>query len=248
MPCKLCNSLDHTLAKCNSPLCGLLVETVNALLTSSPFHIRAQVELLQNFNVTQLSVVCRSKPGLPCNGTKNDSIGYIVTHHFKETITSAIATLDQATTDAIDNDYTQILDWVPSVKELKLRSWVLFNMNIYYRIRYGINRFERTIAEFYHALQHPQVIPGPNSHLKKLSIEVSTCAELSKQECCICYDDKPPALLACGHSCCPECLVGIAKTRTKSFILCPMCRDEIATLQVTTTVEQTKLIQDLVKC
>ena len=253
MPCKFCTSSSHTLAKCNSPLGVLLVETVYALVNSSPFKLREQAELLKSFTVVQLSVVCRSIYGTPCNGTKNESIAYIIGHFFGHlglTSDAAILVLDQATTDTIDQEYDHIVAWFPDEKDAELRRSLLTDMDIYYARRYGIRRYGYPIATFHDAVQYllTNGQPAVNSHLKKLSIAVTVTPNLPVEDCCCCLDEKQMSLLGCGHSCCSCCLTAIAKKRTKSFLLCPLCRAEIQTLQVVNDAVLKQMNKELISC
>jgi len=257
MPCKYCKSVAHTLARCNSPLGALLAETVSALINSSPFKLREQVDLLKGFSVVQLSVVCRSFYGLPAQGTRNQSIGYIIGHFFGHlglTSNAAIQTFDQATTDTIDQEYDNLVAWVADEKDAQLRSSLLTDMDIYYSKRYGIRRYEFPIATFHEAvgyllaLQAAGQPPAANSHLMKLAIAVTVTANLPVEDCCICLDEKQMSLLGCGHSCCSCCLTTIAKQRTKSFLVCPLCRAEIQTLQVVNDAVLIQMKKELISC
>lgn len=269
MPCKFCSSASHTLAKCNSPLVIDVVNTVTALINSSPFKLREQVDLLKNFTVVQLSVVCRNIYGLPCQGTKNESIGYIIDHFFGHlglTSDAAIQTFDQATTDTIDQEYDNLIAWLAHEKDVELRSSLLADMEIYYSRRYGIRRYMYPIATFYEAVnylqaQHEAQITAIAQLLaqradrhadrhaaQKLAITVTVAPDLLVEDCCICLDEKQMSSFNCGHSCCGVCLTSMAKKRTKSFICCPLCRAEIQTLRVVNDDVLKQMNQDLISC
>jgi hypothetical protein len=84
------------------------------------------------------------------------------------------------------------------------------------------------------------VIPPPavadrssKSHLKKLKINVKIDGKINGQECFMCCDeDKAIARLGCSHEYCLDCVLGTAKVRTKSFIVCAMCRVEVEEIYV----------------
>lgn len=249
MPCKFCNSPSHTLAKCNSPLVSDLITTVNALLTNSHLNIREQVELLKNFSVTQLSIVCRSIQGLPANGSKNQSIGYIIIKYFQRTADEALQTYNQLLTTAIDEAYTQFLNWIPIEKDIDLREHLMFNMNIYYYIRYGLHRNMLPIAMFYELAQDIAVqrMLNRNSNIRTLNITVNISSELPIEDCCCCLDEKQMTQFNCKHNCCQDCFISIAKKRTKSFICCPLCRTEIQEVKVISD-SLTKLKEDISSC
>lgn len=81
------------------------------------------------------------------------------------------------------------------------------------------------------------------SHLKPLCIEIKKSSVKIEEvierdgidECMICMtgfesieSKEVPLLMGCEHICCTGCFITLAKTRTKSFINCPFCRQEIA--------------------
>jgi hypothetical protein len=76
-------------------------------------------------------------------------------------------------------------------------------------------------------------VHSSKSHLKKLKIKVKVDAKIQVQECFMCCDeDKPIARLGCSHEYCMDCVVKCAKVRTKSFIVCAMCRVEVEEIHV----------------
>ena len=81
------------------------------------------------------------------------------------------------------------------------------------------------------------------SHLKPLCIEIKKSSVKieevierdSVEECMICMTgftsknaNEVPLVMGCEHVCCTGCFITMAKTRTKSFINCPFCRQEVA--------------------
>jgi len=75
-------------------------------------------------------------------------------------------------------------------------------------------------------------VHSSKSHLKKLKIKVKLDKKLQVQECFMCCADKPMAKLGCSHEYCVECVVNCAKVRTKSFIVCAVCRVEVGEVKV----------------
>jgi len=250
MPCNLCKSTSHTLAKCNSSIVADLITTVNALLTNSHLNIKEQVDLLKNFSVAQLSVVCRNIQGLPANGSKNESIGYIISNYFEHSADEAIQTYNQLLTNQIDEAYTQLLNWIPIEKDIELKSHIIFNMNIYYYRRYGLHRNMLPIAVFYELAQDISVrlMLNRNSNTSKLLVTVNISSELPIEDCCCCLDKKQMTQFNCKHSCCQDCFISIAKKRTKSFICCPLCRAEIQEVQVINHDSSLKMKEDISSC
>lgn len=83
------------------------------------------------------------------------------------------------------------------------------------------------------------------SHLKKLEIAMSIIGCMDETECAVCLDKKEIMRLGCSHEYCEECIVGIAKSRTKSFINCPLCRSEVTEIQVASEERKRYLLQEL---
>jgi hypothetical protein len=231
-----------------------VVNTVSALINSSPFKLREQVDLLKGFSAVQLSVVCRSIYGLPAQGNKNQSIGYIIGHYFGHlglTSDAAIQTLSLQNTDIINEEYDKLVAWLAPENDVDLRSRLLADMDIYYARRYGLRRYEYPLTVYFQAvvyiLTHPEAnMPAANS--QKLAITVTVTTNLPVEDCCICLDEKQMSLLGCGHSCCSCCLTSIAKKRTKSFLSCPLCRAEIQTLQVVNDAVLNQMKKELISC
>ena len=88
-----------------------------------------------------------------------------------------------------------------------------------------------------------EVVREDQSHLKPLCIEINkssvkieeVIARDGVEECTICMTgftsknaNEVPLLMGCEHVCCTGCFITLAKTRTKSFIKCPFCRQEVA--------------------
>jgi hypothetical protein len=254
MPCKFCKSSSHTLAKCKSPTISDVILAVTALINSVPFKLKEQAELLNSFKAVQLSVVCRSIYGLPCNGNKNESIGYIIGHFFGHTeLTSdaAIQTLSRQNTDLINQEYDKLVAWVAHEKDVDLRRSLLADMDTYYARRYGLRRYEYPLVVYFQAIvylmTHPEV-NMPTVNLQKLTITVTVSPDLPTEDCCICLNEKQMSSFNCGHSCCSGCLTSIAKKRTKSFVLCPLCRAEIQTLQVVNDDVLQQMNNEFIRC
>lgn len=83
------------------------------------------------------------------------------------------------------------------------------------------------------------------SHLKKLEIAMSITGCMDENECAVCLEKREIVKLGCSHEYCKECIVGIAKSRTKSFINCPLCRSEVTEIQVASDEIRRDLLQEL---
>jgi hypothetical protein len=99
------------------------------------------------------------------------------------------------------------------------------------------------------------------SHLKPLCIAVAQSSTKidevlqrdSVDECMICmtlFKSKEalevPLMMGCEHICCTGCFVTMAKTRTKTFINCPFCREEVSQC-ITPNKESMDLVAESVK-
>ena len=255
MPCKFCKSSSHTLAKCKSPVIAEVILAVTDLIKSVPFKLKEQAELLNSFKAVQLSVVCRSIYGLPCNGNKNESIGYIIGHFFGHTeLTSdaAIQTLSRQNTNLINQEYDKLVAWLAHEKDVDLRRSLLADMDIYYLRRYGLRRYEYPLAVYLQAIvylmTHSEVSIPTTVYLQKLTITVTVSPELPTEDCCICLNEKQMSSFNCGHSCCSCCLTAMTKKRLKPFLRCPLCRTEIQTLQVVNDDVLKQMNNEFIRC
>lgn len=231
--CKLCSSPAHTLKNCDSPLCQVIVETVTALINEKPFNIWLQVQELDLLTAAQLSIVCRSFH-YPTTYTKPKSISSIICHFFGSTGRTAdeqLYTLSQEETNMIDESYTQILEWPNiSAKNIKLQDHLIFALDIYYFRRYKLKRRCLSTETYYHELQiyYSRSLNPGKTHLRRLQIGVIQHKETQYPvECCICLETNPPVKPICGHEICPQCIMKLALSRSKSIISCPLCRADI---------------------
>jgi len=230
--CKLCASSDHTLKKCDSPLCEVVIETVTALINANPFNLWLQVQELDLFNAAQLGIVCRSFR-FPVTSTKVKSIIYIIDHFFLEgrVDDEHLYTLSQEEIDAIDQSYIQLSNW-PNIspKNIALRDCIISNLEQYYFRRHRLRRNGLSTEAYYSAvdLYYSSSFQPNKSHLRRLQIGVvQNKGKPTFTECCVCLDAKSPVKTNCGHEMCSACIMRVAASRTKSFISCPLCRTDI---------------------
>jgi len=230
--CKLCASPAHTLKKCDSPLCEVVIETVTALINANPFNLWIQVQELDLFSAAQLGLVCRSFR-FPVTGTKVKSIQYIINHFFLDgrIDDEHLYTLSQEEIDAIDQSYTQLSNWPNiSAKNIVLRDQVISDLEIYYFRRHRLKRNGLSTEAYYSAvdLYYSSSFQANKSHLRRLQIGVvQKNGKPDPVECCVCLDAKSPVKINCGHEMCSACIMRVAASRTKSFISCPLCRADI---------------------
>jgi hypothetical protein len=231
--CKLCASPAHTLKKCDSLLCEVVIETVTALINANPFNLWLQVQELEMFTPAQLGIVCRSFR-YPVTGTKVKSIQSIINHFFGSdgrTEDEHLYTLSQEEVDAIDLSYTQLSNWPDiSPKNIVLRDGVICDIETYYFRRHRLKRNGLSTAAYYSAVDsyYSSSLQASKSHLRRLQIGVvQKKGKPDSVECCVCLDSKSPVKINCGHEMCSACIMRVAASRAKSFISCPLCRTDI---------------------
>ena len=236
MSCKFCLCPGHTLRTCTSAGCATLVTTVIEMISIEPYNIKYQIDLLKTFSTVQIAVICKSFHQ-PFSRPKNAMICDIIDILFGSrgrTSRNLINNLSPEITAIIDTSYDVIWSWAPPIKDIDLKNSIMQTLDIYYMMRYNLRRFGYPIHNFYEAvlyvMQEQQQMMKP--HLARLNINVTVLPGLQVEECVICAEDRPAAKLGCGHCYCANCIFKTAETRTKSVILCALCRADITTVQV----------------
>jgi hypothetical protein len=273
MPCQLCKSSLHTLAKCSVHSDEHWVPFKKILL-DEPFALRKQYDVFSLYTVTTLNIINR-RLGLTTNRTnKSDLIYRIIWYFFHRRIPNNW-TPNPVNPDVSDlvEAYAMLLMWrTTSEKKLRFRESAYSWLDMYYRnvfcpeyiqLRQTNNqghlafilteqaREELRSVAYIRAIELGMVPErqqdAEKSHLKKLKIKVKIDKYLDFKECFMCYDVKPHAKLGCEHEYCADCLVGTAKVRTKTFITCAVCRSEIKEVKVLTKELKEDLISQLKK-
>jgi hypothetical protein len=257
MPCQYCNSSNHTLSGCNADI-AMYSDAIKDFMETSSFGLRHQYQALNQFPRPILAIFC-NRLGYRCVSlSKLKLIKQIITHYFIELLTIDPIIMQVASEHLraeVGEAYRSLQMWniddQPNM--CNFRDAMLSLLEFYHRKAFGMSYSQRLINDiigrdgFATILPFApvQVIPPPpppaaaaaarsrKSHLKKLKIKVNVDANLVAQECFMCCDEnKSIARLGCSHEYCVDCVVKCAKVRTKSFIVCAICRVEVEEVHV----------------
>ena len=275
MPCQLCKSSFHTLAKCTANI-DALWGPIRKVIHDEPFALRKQYEFISIYTVPMLKIIHRRLGFVTAALDKTDLIYRIISYFFHRRIPNNW-TLNPVIADVSDvvDAYASLLMWrTTSEKKLRFRESSYSWLNMYYRnafcpeyiqLRQTSNseltnvqghlafilteqaREELRSVAYVRALELGMAPERDEqkAHLKKLKIKVKLDKHLESKECFMCYDIKPHIKLGCHHEYCADCLVGTAKVRTKTFITCAVCRNEIKEVKVLTKELKEDLISQL---
>jgi len=258
MPCQYCNSLTHTLSGCHANI-TVFTDAIEHFMGTSSFALRKQYQYLNLLQKPILAIIC-NRLGFGCSHSKLKLISIIIANYFRPLLTMdpiviqiASEQLKAEVNEAYDSLQMWNIDDKPDMCDF--RNGMFFLLEKYHLIAFGLSYSQQRINELIRRLGSNvlpfapvfqlavlpiiPIIPAPvaavhssKSHLKKLKIKVKLDKNLQVQECFMCCADKPMARLSCSHEYCVECLVNCAKVRTKSFIVCAICRVEVAEVQV----------------
>ena len=277
MPCQLCKSSFHTLAKCTANI-DALWGPIRKVIHDEPFALRKQYEFISIYTVPILKIIHRRLGFVTAALDKTDLIYRIISYFFHRRIPNNL-TSNPVIADVSDlvDAYASLLMWrTNSEKKLRFRESSYTWLNMYYRNAFCpeyIQLRQANVSELTNVQGHLAFIlteqareelrsvayiralelgmvpeqDAKKSHLKKLKIKVKLDKHLESKECFMCYDIKPHAKLGCEHEYCADCLVGTAKVRTKTFITCAVCRSEIKEVKVLTKELKEDLISQLKK-
>lgn len=261
MPCQLCHSTIHTVARCNDIIATIQFTGVREFMAANPIDLYSQYENLNTLSKPAL-IVITSRLGLNCSGKpKIVLIEGIIKYYFYQQFAIFLSqehyhlvtnappgpSMSEA---GVEHAYARLLLWqVPSdggFSNLRHRMKLLleqYYMKTFYMTSYHLQRQAWIIVDDL-ALAGPGARQVPvaavaavgaapsKTHLKKLKIKIKIDKELQVQECFMCCEEKPNTRLGCSHEYCVDCLIGTAKVRTKSFITCAVCRAEVEEIQV----------------
>jgi hypothetical protein len=257
MPCQYCRLSTHTLSGCRANI-SVFTDAIEHFMGTSSFALRQQYQYLDRLQKPILAIICdrlgfgcsHSKLKLiaiiishyfrPLL-TMDPIVIQIASEQLKAEVKEAYGSLQMWN---IDN----------KVDMCDFRNGMFFLLEKYHLVAFGLSYSQELIndlvrrsgsdvlpfePEFQLAvIPIIPILPAPvaaaaavhssKSHLKKLKIKVKLDKNLQVQECFMCCADKPMAKLGCSHEYCVECVVNCAKVRTKSFIVCAVCRVEVA--------------------
>ncbi len=255
MPCQCCNSPYHTLSSCIADI-SVYTDIIENFMEVSSFGLRRQYRQLNQFPKPILAVIC-SRLDYGCSQSKLKLIATLIAHYFKPLLTIdpiVIQVASEQLKAEVKEAYGSLQMWnIDDNADLCDFRNAMFNLlENYHRNAFGLSYSQQLINDiigrnglttilpfvpvFQPAVPPVAVVAVPRSsksHLKKLKIKVKLDKKLEAQECFMCCDeDKPIARLGCSHEYCVDCVVKCAKVRTKSFIICAICRSEIEEVQV----------------
>jgi hypothetical protein len=235
-------------------------DAIKDFMEVSSFGLRHQYQQLNQFPKPILAIFC-SRLGYGCSLTKLKLIVTIIAHYFKSlliidpiVIQIASEQLKAEVKEAYGSLQMWNIDDKPDMCDFRNAMFSL--LENYHRKAFGLSYSQQLINDIigrdgltmvpFTPVFQPAVPPvavavvavvavarSSKSHLKKLKIKVTLDKKLGAQECFMCCDlNKPFARLGCSHEYCVDCVVKCAKVRTKSFIICAICRAEVAEVQV----------------
>ena len=268
MPCQLCRLSTHTLTGCPADI-SIYTEPIITYMGSSSFRLRHQYQFLNQFPKPVLAVMCH-RLGYSISLSKPRLIENIIIHYFIpllniDPIVMQVASehLRAEVGEAYRNLQMWNIDAQPDM--VHFRGQMLSLLEFYHQRAFGLSYSQQLINDIIARNNFttlapivPVVVPPPppasataahtsKAHLKKLKIKVKVDSKLQVQECFMCCDEnKPIARLGCSHEYCVDCVVKCAKVRTKSFIICAICRAEVGEIHVG-RMEQKKSLVNRIK-
>jgi len=275
MPCQLCKSPLHTLARCDTHLDELWAP-IRKIIQDKPFALREQYELISSYTVPTLKIMNRRLNIIILRDiNKTELIYNIIIYFFRQKIPSNrnSNSANIADVSEVVEAYASLLMWrTTSGKKIQFRQSAYSWLDMYYRNKFcpeyiqlwqtNINAPDwnhRSLVLTQQAREELRAIgtlraielgmvpqrDPAKAHLKKLKIKVTIDKHLEFKECFMCYDLKPNLKLDCHHEYCADCLVGTAKVRTKTFLNCAVCRSEIKEVNVLTKELKAELMGQL---
>jgi hypothetical protein len=233
MPCSFCHQPGHTIAKCNADISEFEQPFLD-LVSANPFDLRQQYVFLCSYSKPVLTLINRSS-GSKVDGTKPYLIGNIIKRYFVQLYIVGILEVNEDTSQQMEDAYSSLTLWVTLTTPLiAMRQELKSILNALYERTFGTSI---SLAQFLRYLQEnplPVAQVDPKAHLRNLAINITVDPSLVVQDCFMCCDDKPLAALGCGHNYCTDCLINTAVTRTKSVIICALCREEVTDVKVGT--------------
>jgi len=233
-------------------------DAIKDFMEVSTFALRHQYQQLNQFPRPILVIFC-SRLGYGCSLTKLKLIVTIIAHYFKPLLIIdpiVIQVASEQLKAEVKEAYGSLQMWNIDDKPdmCDFRNAMFSLLENYHRKAFGLSYSQQLINDIIGRDGHTTILPftpvfqpaapppppvavavahSSKAHLKKLKIKVKLDKKLGAQECFMCCDeDKQIARLGCSHEYCVECIVKCAKVRTKSFIICAICRAEVAEVQV----------------
>jgi len=249
MKCNYCSSSSHTIKDCNSQVATMLLNHVTNIMFSNPVNFRLQIQHLKTLRQSDLSMVCK-KLHQAISGNKTILISRILNTYFH--LSYERLSSEQARYEMIMDIHTAYSDLIETIHVDRPIVINLIQMiDTWYWCTYGLMRNGQPLSEYREELQEFYLTINMNNalleslgiarnKLTKIAITFQPLDQNQNQtqnqeetDCAICYEDNCKTVqLGCGHKFCVNCICEVAKARTKSFILCALCRDEINEIKV----------------
>lgn len=227
MPCSFCHKPGHTLTKCNADISEFMQPFVD-FIGEFPVAMRQQFVFLNRYSKAALTLINRDL-GSQLAGTKQYLIGNIIKRCFLQLYRAGAL---QQHGEEILEAYDNVLMWVTiSVPLTTLRQEMLNLLDSAHSREFGMSIYNLIMLRAHNTNGSTA---NSKAHLRELAINITVDTALVVQDCFICCDDKPLATLGCGHCYCTDCLINTAITRTKSVIICALCREDITDIKVGT--------------
>ena len=230
MPCSFCHKNAHTVVHCGADISEFMQPFVD-FIAAFPVALRQHYIFLNSFSKPVLTLINRNL-GSTVPGTKQYLIGNIIKRCFLQLYRAgALQHRSEEILEAHDNAQM----WVTLTAPLTtLRQEMLNLLDSVHRHAFGISIYDLIMQRSYNTNGSTALLADSKAHLRDLKINVAIDAALVVQDCFICCNDKPLAALGCGHSYCTDCLINTAVIRTKSVIICALCREDITDVKVGT--------------
>jgi hypothetical protein len=138
MPCQLCKSSLHTLAKCTANI-DALWGPIRKVIHDEPFALRKQYEFISIYTVPMLKIIHRRLGFVTAAVDKTDLIYRIISYFFHRKIPNNHNSNPLTPTNITDvsklvDAYASLLMWRPtSEKKLRFRESAYSWLNMYYR-------------------------------------------------------------------------------------------------------------------
>lgn len=159
MPCQLCKSHAHTLAKCNSDIGNTVFEAVDAVMRSYQLQIVAQIGCLKERSSPELKFIAK-RLHVKMTGTKTELICDILYKYFDSVASlNHYPSLTDDNLERINVSYTQLYGYMfLDPQQMPFECTVVYKaytmLNRFYLLRYGPERVGEPLEQYLGALYY----------------------------------------------------------------------------------------------